>query len=167
MDKQATGFNSPEQGGKPQNVSAALFRGCCVIALSIVIAAFVIARQIPHSLHGNLHGIFSGTLMDGGGSFRDFMSEWEAANFLMMSPEQLERIIESGELRGTYTTFQIEHMVWRGPERPGEWIISGDVAAEPVPTPIPAPFEFDIVIVDHRVFSRERLTEWLHVRMDN
>ena len=148
-----------------QNPNIVLFLGCCVVALGIVIAGFVIAGQIPDVMHGSLHGSFSGTLVDGGGSQREFMSEWEAAGFLLMTIEQFRSLAESGELTGTYAVFQVERYVWEWEvlefyaERAG---VGSDVGAMPVPAQVIA----GTVIEDHRVFSRERLSEWLIARME-
>jgi hypothetical protein len=160
MDEQITKI--PAKSNKFQNFNFALFLGCCMVALSIFIAGLLIARQLPDSLHGNFHGSFSGTLTDSGSSFREFMSEWEAANFLMMSQAELEVIIESGELRGTYTVFQVERNVLRDPERSGEWAIGGNFAEIEMPRRV----EFDTILACQRVFSRERLSEWLLGRID-
>ena len=162
MDKQRADYGASDKMIKFQNFNMALFLGCCMVALSILVAGLVIARQIPDSLHGSLHGSFSGTLIDSGGSFREFMSEWEAANFLMISDRELERIIESGELSGTYAVFQVERIILRASERSREWVVGGAIAEFAVPERI----EYDTVIVDQRVFSRERLAEWLLNRMD-
>ena len=160
MDNQTS-----NKSGRLQNFNTALFLGCCVVALSIFATGHVIASRLPHSLHGNLHGSFSGTLTDGAGSFREFMSEWEAADFLLMSHEEFERIIQSGELEGTYTTFQTERYVARVSEIDDDWP-AGSIPTGPVPTPLPR-VEHVAEVVDMRIFSRERLTHWLFERMDN
>ena len=152
---------------KVQSFNTALFLGCCIMALSILISAIVIANNLPNSLHGNLHGNLTGTFIDGGGSFREFMSEWEAARFLGLWHEDLESIIESGELSGTYTIFQVERNIMVGYSR--EWSTADDVfgvAGAVSPVVEPPPLVWETVIVDHRVFSRERLTEWLLERMN-
>ena len=144
-----------------QNPNMALFYGCCIIALGIVIAGLVIARQIPDVMHGSLHGSFSGTLIDGGGSQREFMNEWEAAGFLSMTIEQFRSLVESGELGGTYAVFQVEQYVW---DHEIHEFHAEPAGAAPAPTPMPV--IASTVIEDHRVFSREKLTKWLHERME-
>lgn len=124
-------------------------------------AGFMISRSMPDSFHGSLHGSFSRTLTESGDSFREFMSEWEVASFLGLLHEEFESLIETGELRGTYTGFQVERNVWRPLQpAPEAQVGSGGVAAAP------QRIENDTVIVDQRVFSREKLTEWLLGRMD-
>jgi len=143
-----------------QKLNWALFLGCCVVAISIFAAGQAIANRLPHTMHGN----FSGSLTSHASfdsSDREFMSDWQAAAFIGMSWEEFESIVESGELSGTYTAFQVERQVWRRWEDTTEWIIE-----DPTIPARPIPMEYDIVTVDHRVFSRERLAEWLLSRMD-
>jgi len=157
----------------------ALFLGCCVVALSIVSAGHTIANRIPHTLMGSL----TGTLASGTGAAvsQDFLSHWEAPSFLRMEPSDFDDLLESGALEGTYASFQTYRTV----------IIRSDINTVPgAPTPAPrvfyssdaavldswmveraglgegALFETETIIYNHRVFSRERLTEWLHNRME-
>jgi hypothetical protein len=161
MDEQTnTNDNEKPTQNKSLKFNWALFLGCCVIALSIYSAGGRIATRIPHSLHGNLHGNFSGTLTGNNDSFQEFMSEWEAARFLGMSRDEFTNIVATGELSGTYTVFQVERTVWNSS---GGFVVTmhgsdGLAAVQPI--------EQETVIVDHRVFSRERLVEWLLNRMD-
>jgi len=146
----------------------ALFLGCGVVALAIIIAGQSIARQIPHTLHGSMHGSFSGTLMDGNNS-SEFISEWEAATFLRLEHAEFTNLLESGELSGTYTVFSVERMVWStvGDSELFEFVHpDGRRGSIQAVAPVPAQqIEYEMVMVDHRVFSRERLTEWLHERI--
>jgi len=146
-----------------QKFNWALFLGLCIVALSIFFAGRIVANQIPQTLHGS----FSGSLIGGNAHFddssREFMTEWAAASFIGMMQEEFAELVESGELSGTYTAFQVERQVWQRWDSADTWVIDGDVSE--VARPIP--MEYEIVIVDHRVFSRERLSEWLLGRMDN
>jgi len=143
---------------KTINFNWALLLGLCVVAISIYLTGSLIAGQMPHSLHGH----FSGTLMDGGRGVSDqeFMSEWAAAHFVGLSHEEFAVIVESGELAGTYTVFQIERMVMIRRGEYERYVVADGVAEMPVR------IEYDTIVVDHRVFSRERLAEWLLGRMD-
>ena len=158
MNEQANDYEVPAKDDKQSNFNWALFWGCCVISLSIflsiIFAGLMIAGQMPQSLHGH----FAGTLVDGGNHPPgEFMSEWSAARFIEMTHEEFTGIIESGELSGTYTVFQVEREVWLPWDDYMLW--DADLATVPV--------EYEIVTVDHRVFSRERLVEWLQQRIDN
>jgi len=154
----------------------ALLIGCFAIALGIFLAGGRIADRIPHSMHGSFHGNFStGTHFS---EPREFMSEWEAASFVMMGQAQFNALIQSGELQGTYTVFQVEEQQWHWDDQwhfvEGAWsrevqvfppAISVDASGWTTPMP-PRPMEYEMVIVDLRVFSRERLTAWLMERID-
>jgi len=162
--------NSTQESGKNsnRNFNWALFLGCCVIALGISVAGGRIANQIPHVMHGN----FSGSFMSGTGHVQEseFMSEWQAASFLMLNQDEFSELIQSGALSGTYTVFQVERRVWQWIDEALWWQRVDDVTLyRPSPRPhvSPIPTEYDIILVDHRVFSRERLTEWLINRIDN
>ena len=145
----------------------AIFLGCCVLAFSIYVLAVSIrsagvriANSIPHSSTVHHHTI----PLQASAPDREFMSEWEAASFLTMDHSEFIRIVESGELSGTYTVFQVERELWRPVDvDPDEWRDTGGGAVQ-VPVRVEA---YDVVIDDHRVFSRERLTEWILRRMDN
>jgi len=148
----------------------ALLLGCCAIALSIYIVGNNIANRIPHTMHGSFHG----SLMDGSVNEQEFMSEWQAALFLTIDYETLNRLVEAGELAGTYTIFQEYRVVWHTPA----WWYADDGERQlrmeqmeqsgmaPMPV-VPVPQEAEWVLFDTRVFSRERLTEWLLNRMDS
>ena len=163
MNEQTTDYGTTS-GRNRQNFNWALFLGCAVFALSIFIVGLVIAGKIPNSLHGNLSGSFSGTLIDGGNSSpREFMSEWEAAHFLMIPHDDLMKLIEAGELKGAYTVFQVEREVWSSAE--DEEPITQRVDGNTIMTEVPQRIEYDTIIVDQLVFSRDRLTEWMLARM--
>ena len=159
--------NLNENSGNNQNQSPprgfnwALLLGCCAIALAIYLSGSRISSRIPHVIHGN----FTTPFVQGsfGADDREFMSEWDAARFIMVNPDEFHGIIESGELSGTYTVFQVERREWRIPR---EFIERAGVGVFEFEAAVPVQQEYDIVITDHRVFSRERLTEWLHNRMD-
>ena len=144
----------------------AIFLGCCVLAFSIYMLAVSIrsagvriATSIPHASTVHHHGI----PLQASAPDREFMSEWEAASFLAMDHSEFARIIESGELSGTYAVFQVERELWRPADiDPDEWRNYSGAVQVPVRVEV-----YDIVIGDHRVFSRERLTEWLMSRIDN
>ncbi|MCL1882904.1 MAG: hypothetical protein FWF81_04025 [Defluviitaleaceae bacterium] len=164
-----------------KNFNWALLIGCVIIALfvsfAIRSAADTISRHMPNSLHGNFHGSLTSHAQS---EPREFMSLWEAANFISMNSDEFTRVLESGELSGTYTTFQVERLVWTRNYHPfmsEDGTFSFDYS-RPVPVePVRAgnmsiqmigPGDtYEIVIEDHRVFSREKLTDWLNNRIQN
>jgi len=163
MDERRAELEMPERRSMFKGINWGLFLGFCVVAISIYLAGTRIAERIPHSLHGNLHGSFSGTLVDGGGGSRsEFMSEWEVASFLRMSHDEFERLVGRGELEGTYTVFTVERTVMRVPTVDGarDVQVHGGIVERPIF------IEYETITVDQRVFSRERVYEWLMARID-
>ena len=158
--KQSSVFATP---GKSQlSLNGLLILGFCLIALIIHISSLRIAESIPHSIHGH----FSGSLTSGDSFTSEFMDEWSASLFVGLSDQEFADIIASGELRGTYTTFHVERTVWLPWEDGEDEGLSSIIGNIPEPAP-PQHVHYDIVLVEHRVFSRERLTEWLLRRIDN
>jgi len=158
----------------PPNFNWALLLGLCAIAISIFAAGITIANRLPQTFHGHMTGSLTGGSTWHDTSSREFMSEWEAANFLLMGHDEFASILQTGELSGTYTVFQVERR---------EWVWSQDELGRMLHPPAPLPYnvrvvgeqpvpvhpfgmEYEIVLVDHRIFSRERLSEWLINRID-
>jgi len=142
----------------------AVFLGLCVVAASIFFAANRIANSMPHMLHGN----FSGSLISHDMSDPDFMSEWQAAGFLRLDHDDFTRLLETGALAGTYTAFETTRLAWV-PISVEDFITEvrrGEFQASQA-TPAPEPHEFEWITEYQRLFSRERLTAWLHDRMNN
>jgi len=156
--------NKHEEAPKRVNIQSfnfALFLGFCVLSISIFAAGNNIAARMTNSMHGH----FSGTLMSGNNfaNEREFLTEWEAAHFIGMNQAEFITIVESGELAGAYTVFQLERTVWNHPAMPEGFYATGELEQQTPPVQIEvytAPFE-------HRVFSRERLSDWLLSRIDN
>jgi len=159
MDNQTLDNEKTTQHESASKLNLALFFGLCVIAISILIVGFFIARRIPQTLHGN----FSGMLMDGSVAVREFMTdEWEVAGFIGIWEEDLIALIESGELDGTFTVFEVERTVFDFDF--DRWALESD---EPIQVPAPTINEGETTTEYLRVFSRERLKDWLLARMDS
>ncbi|MCL2279214.1 MAG: hypothetical protein FWC20_07400 [Oscillospiraceae bacterium] len=164
MDNQTLDNEKTMQHESASKLNLALLFGLCVIAISILIVGFFIARRIPQTLHGN----FSGMLMDGGVAVREFMTdEWEVASFIGIWEEDLIALIESGELDGTFTVFEVERTVFDF----DQWSLEPDQRSlesnEPIQVPTPTINEGETTTEYLRVFSRERLKDWLLARMDS
>jgi len=176
MEGRDFGYTAPP----PQQKSPGLFifLGCCVIAIGIFAAGNSVANRIPHSLHGNFHGNFSAG-MTGFAEPGEFMGVWEAARFIgLHDAEHVNILVRDGELAGTYTVFQVEERHWRS----GDvfWDTQTGLSIQQVHPPavrvdawggvsevaVPTLMEYDIVLVDMYIFSRERLTEWMMTRID-
>ena len=118
----------------------ALFWGLCVLALSVFLGTWLAqGREQWHMIRNMpVHSTFSTD------EPREFMPLWQVAALLGMSWEEVEALVATGELAGTYTVIQLEY-------------------ADPWLTIDPeSPFWME---TEHYIFSRERLYEWLTARI--
>ncbi|MCL2620142.1 MAG: hypothetical protein FWD97_04315 [Defluviitaleaceae bacterium] len=137
---------------KPPSFNWAILIGFCVMTLGIIWAGGRIADSLPH---GFFSTPFQPTPIIQQDS--DFLSDWQVASLLMIDINQLLEILESGELDGTFTTFQV-YRIWETPYP--SWDYSNRAEAPP------PPLVHNYARVDHRIFSRERLLGWLNSRID-
>ena len=135
---------------KPPSFNWAMLIGFCVMTLGIIWAGGRIADRLPH-------GFFSPPLQPTPVIHQDsdFLSEWQVADLLAINVMELWEIIESGELDGTFTTLQIQRAEWGS--RHEYW--NSVVSVTRYPT--------GYTMVDHRIFSRERLLGWFNNRIDD
>lgn len=73
----------------------ALFLGCCVIGICIIISAKLISNNLPGTTH--VPSSLYVTTSDSVKEFRDYLSEYEVAAFLSISSEDASNLIASGE----------------------------------------------------------------------
>ena len=110
------------------------------------------------------------------------MNVWQAAGFVGLQPEEFRQILQTGELTGTYTVFNVQEQQW---QHWGTWQ-SGDVfwdmhtgrsiqvhppavsvdAWGGAEVAVPVQQEYEWVDIAVYVFSRERLAEWMIARID-
>ncbi|MCL2225941.1 MAG: hypothetical protein FWB96_13315 [Defluviitaleaceae bacterium] len=97
--------------------------GCLIIAAGMVFASVniqtgltniqnglnTVTHSIAHILPSNLHHALHNHTQN---EPADFMSDWEAAQFLSFPFDDFTALANSGELSGTYTTFQTERRIW-------------------------------------------------------
>jgi hypothetical protein len=138
----------------------ALLIGCGIIALSLSNAMLTSAAIIGSHI-SSANGAFHGSLVGSNSEQREFMSDWEAAIFLSIGEGDLIALAESGELNGTFTTFQVERQKWHTVEP----YRSGDVIVQMIPQEVEVTYE--TVTTDQRVFSRRLLEAWLLSRIMN
>ncbi len=74
-----------------------IFLGCCVLASAIAYAGQEIADQLPES--ADIPDSLYVRTDEGGGTteYGDYLSVYEAAEYLQLSREMIEELIESGE----------------------------------------------------------------------
>jgi len=177
----------------------ALFFGLCILAVSIYFASSNIASSMSHITFGSfpMPHIIQNTPTEPS----EFMTDWQAANFLSINEHQLISLIEAGELQGTYTIMEIEQINWWWPDdhfnrghfyqeqdpfaREGQGGGGGIATVAPPPRQVQYMYhsldlnltmfdygmpyygaEYEIVLVDHRLFSRERLAQYMLDRID-
>ena len=137
----------------------ALFLGFCILAMSIHFSSVRLSRHMPHPPIVHFPSIANENM-----PFREFMNDWQASSFIGMSFDEFEQILATGELSGTYTIFQVERELWVdwGTD---EW---DDFHADPsYAAQFPVGATFERRIVDHYIFSREKLSTWLMRRIES
>jgi hypothetical protein len=161
-----------------------LLVGCVVIAIALAGAGNHVATNITQNMHGRWcnctgHTVVHSPSQESG----EFLTEWEAAMFLSIDHRKFDTLVQAGELSGTYATFQVERQVWQtvdihdmryirrhedGVFSWSEAVPSGDFAITAVPIPVQeVQGNYEIIIEDHRIFSREKLANWLNSRIEN
>ena len=79
-----------------------LFLGCCVISTGIVIAGWLISKELPDTTH--VPSSLAVTTTDSAyGQFGEYLSQYEVAAYLGITDEDVESLIKSGELDGVST----------------------------------------------------------------
>ncbi|MCL1862134.1 MAG: hypothetical protein FWF78_01035 [Defluviitaleaceae bacterium] len=144
-----------------------VFLGFCVAAVilsfAIANAAATISSHLSNAAHTiamqNNHLMHQPATQD-----NEFMNEWEAARFLTFSFDEFNALLQSGVLYSTYAEFEVERRVFA--RHDGTMWLPQVMSAEPaVQVAAPVPIEYETITGVHRVFSRERLTEWLNNRI--
>ncbi len=101
-----------------KNFNWAVFFGCCVIGISIFLSGKMIAGNMPGTTH--VPSSLSVTTTDSTMRFSEYMSEYEAAAFLMMNTDDFISFIKTGELDGTFTKIKGNYVFKK--DKLEEWI---------------------------------------------
>ena len=72
------------------------FLGCCVIAAAIVVSGAIIANKLPET--AQFPSSLSVSTSDGTQQFGDYLSTYEASDYLHIAHNSLMDLIRSGEL---------------------------------------------------------------------
>ncbi|MCL2773175.1 MAG: hypothetical protein FWD71_07470 [Oscillospiraceae bacterium] len=99
-----------------KNFNFSLFLGCCVISIGIIIAGIIVGNHLPPVISGN----FSGSIADGTQQFDEYLTAYDVERFLKITDDDLNTLIQSGELKGTYTIIQGHNVFSR--DKLSEWI---------------------------------------------
>ena len=148
------------------NFNWALLIGCFLIAGAILIVGNSVAhgvRSISHNVaHIPMHMPHFPHSQEPG----EFLRLFEASNFIGIDFDAFHAMLDAGEFSGTYAAFEVERRVyrWEGRDR---WVHADGTFAEWPDIPISPPTEFDIITETLRIFSREKLADWMNERIGN
>lgn len=83
-----------------KNFNISLFLGCCVISVGIIVAGFLISNSIPkrYEFPNNL----TVTLSPEADTSKEYMSSYQAADYLAIDINDFTALIVSGKLDGTF-----------------------------------------------------------------
>ena len=85
-----------------KNFDISLFLGCCVISAGIIIAGWLISKELPETTH--VPSSLAVTTTDSAyGQFGEYLSQYEVAAYLGITDEDVASLIKSGELNGVST----------------------------------------------------------------
>lgn len=87
-----------------KNFNLSLFLGCCVIGICLVISSVLISNHLPETPEAPyIPSSLSVTTSESDNKLEDFLSEYEASDFLKISYEDLTSLIKSHELDSCFT----------------------------------------------------------------
>ena len=101
-----------------KNFNLSQFLGCCVIGISIVIAGWLISKELPNTTQvpSNL-SVMTQTQDE---QYGNYLSKYEVAAYLGITDEDVDKLFASGELDGTYTVAGANYIFSR--EKLDEWV---------------------------------------------
>ena len=101
-----------------KNFNLSQFLGCCVIGISIVIAGWLISKELPNTTQvpSNL-SVMTQTQDE---RYGNYLSKYEVAAYLGITDEDVDKLFTSGELDGTYTMAGANYIFSR--EKLDEWV---------------------------------------------
>lgn len=101
-----------------KNFNLSQFLGCCVVSIGIVVAGWLISKELPNTTQvpSNL-SVITQTQDE---IFGKYLSKYEVAVYLRITDEDVDKLFNSGELEGTYTLAGAKYVFSR--EKLDEWI---------------------------------------------
>ena len=85
-----------------KNFDMSLFLGCCVISIGIIIASWIISKELPDTTRVPSNLAITTTDV-AYGQFGEYLSEYQLAAYLGITNEDVTALIKSGELDGVST----------------------------------------------------------------
>ncbi len=87
-----------------KNFDLSLFLGCCAIAFGIVIAGKIISAELPDTTQvPSSLSVVTHTAGEQEQDFGNYLSQYDISRYLHIAYEDVEDLLESGALEGTYT----------------------------------------------------------------
>ena len=85
-----------------KNFDISLFLGCCVISIGIIIAGWLISKELPETTH--VPSSLAVTTTDSTyGQFGEYLSQYELAAYLGITDADVTTLMNAGELRDVST----------------------------------------------------------------
>ena len=101
-----------------KNSGIATFLGSCVIGISIIVAGYLISEELPETTQ--VPGYISVDLEDQGEQFDNYMYKSDVARYLCVYEDDIEELLSSGELEGTYFVVGDSYIFIR--DKIDEWV---------------------------------------------
>ena len=101
-----------------KNFNLSQFLGCCVISIGIIVAGWLISKELPNTTQvpSNL-SVITKTMDE---MFGNYLSKYEVSAYLNVSEENVDKLLNSGELDGTYTMAGSDYIFSR--DKLDEWV---------------------------------------------
>ena len=101
-----------------KNFNLSQFLGCCVISIGIVIAGWLISKELPNTTQ--VPSSLSVVTQARDEMFGNYLSKYEVAAYLGITDEDVDSLLASGELEGTYTVAGANYVFSR--EKLDDWV---------------------------------------------
>lgn len=101
-----------------KNFNLAQFLGCCVISFGIIVAGWLISKELPNTTQvPSSLSVITQTQDERYGSY---LAKSQVAAYLKITDEDVDSLLNSGELDGTYTITGANYVFSR--EKLDEWV---------------------------------------------
>lgn len=84
-----------------KNFNLSTFLGCCVISAGIIVAGWLISSRIPDS--PTIPPSLTVTTSNMDDQYDDYLTKYDVQGYLGVAEENLDALLESGELDSVYT----------------------------------------------------------------
>ena len=98
-----------------KNFNISQFLGCCVIGASIIVAGWLISKEMPDTTQ-----VPSNLSVTQEERIGKYLSMYEAAVYLSISEDDVDELLKDGELEGTY--FVVGENYTFSHEKLDEWV---------------------------------------------